>query len=526
MTSRSGVLDHRFTFEYDVGLWTFGTVQVIKERATGALRTCKAVPKSSLHAGGADAVNRIRKLQQLRQRHICGVMEVIEDAANIFIISEKLPGGDVGEWTARVMEEGNWLQERTVAEYIRQTLIALTRAHASGVRHGDMRPSSLVLTSKLPDAAVLLCDLGLADALDPEGSFVRWNANPYTAPELLAEGCGATSAADLWSLGAVAHALLVGHAPSQEVTFWRGRKSYIEPRRDGSSWVERSPASYDFVKSLLQQADARPTAAAALQHPWLRGHSDVQSIRQGIGGEAQHSLLCYCLSILLMPEIMKPRDLRQLLGTFENMDADGDGFVSAHVVPRILAELGVADTAGAVAATEIVDLNGTESLDACGVACAYIVTRLSANAAPSPASRQTAAQKSATDVARHLVKCFFQTYAEDADEVETKALSTQLRSSAARDVQSKLGVRYSEMLSGFPSTVNRAALAQELVAGGGRGTPLGLLEEVADSEADACPTDVLGIERLTSLLGTILRSCAAEAPGKGHSPSRGMMLSS
>ncbi|CAK0868083.1 unnamed protein product [Prorocentrum cordatum] len=152
------------------------------------------------------------------------------------------------------------------------------------------RPSSLALTSKLPDASVLLCDLGLADALDPDGSSICWNANPYTAPELLPEdGAGAGHAgpaADLWSLGAVAHALLVGHAPCQEAPSWRGRGSHIEPRREGSSWVERSALSYDFVRGLLKEADCRPTAAAALQHPWLRGFSDVQSVRSGVGGEA------------------------------------------------------------------------------------------------------------------------------------------------------------------------------------------------------------------------------------------------
>ncbi|CAK0868084.1 unnamed protein product [Prorocentrum cordatum] len=100
-----------FTFEYDVGLWTFGSVQVIKERASGALRFCKSVPRVALRGQPGEAVARLRKLQGLRQRHICPVVEVLEDASNILIISEKTAGGDVGEWTARVMEEGNWLQE-------------------------------------------------------------------------------------------------------------------------------------------------------------------------------------------------------------------------------------------------------------------------------------------------------------------------------------------------------------------------------------------------------------------------------
>jgi len=469
------------------------------------------------------------------------VVEVLEDHANIFIISEKTAGGDVGEWTARVMEEGNWLQERTAAEYIRQILIALARAHACGIRHGDLRPSSLALTSKLPDAHVLLCDLGLAGAIDPDGSSICWNANPYTAPELLPEeggGAAAAPSADLWSLGAVAHALLVGHAPSRESSSWRGRRSFIEPRREGSCWVERTALGYDFVKGLLHQApESRPTAAAALQHPWLRGFSEVQSARGGISEEAQHTLLGYMLAVLLLPELIKPRELRQLVSGFERLDSDHDGYVSSHLVPRLLADVGAVDPLAAAAAVEIVDVNGVESLDACSVACACAVARAIEQqqqlqrppASPLQGSSrgQRGSPRSPADVARRLLKQFFQTYADGdrQEQVSLRALRSKLRSADARNVEAKVGVRYSEVLAGLPDVLDTSALLQELVAGGGRGTPLAVSEELAvEGEMESCLAEALGITVLSELLGALLRSCGLI--GGGHGKRRKMMLQS
>merc|ERR1719330_15701 len=117
----------------------------------------------------------------------------------------------------RVQEEGNWLQERVVAEYIRETLIALVHLHGNGQCHRDLRPSSLALTSKLPNAKVKLYDCGLAEIFDPLDEVQR-DFSPFGAPEVLAGRSypgrpppGMPS--DLWSVGAIAHQLLVGSAP-------------------------------------------------------------------------------------------------------------------------------------------------------------------------------------------------------------------------------------------------------------------------------------------------------------------------
>merc|ERR1719330_1659514 len=173
---------------------------------------------------------KLNRILDMQHKHICNVLDVLEDTLKIYVVSDKCPGGDVGEWLTRVQDEGNWLQEHTVAEYIRQTLMALVHVHGSRICHRDLRPSSLALTSKLPDAKVKVCDCGLAEIFDPQNE-IRRDLSPFAAPELLESSKSdrshhppssspssmhsspAPGAADVWSVGAIAHQLLVGSAP-------------------------------------------------------------------------------------------------------------------------------------------------------------------------------------------------------------------------------------------------------------------------------------------------------------------------
>merc|ERR1712232_219130 len=86
------------------------------------------------------------------------------------------------------LEEHHWLREQTCAAYVGQALVALAHSHASKVYHHDLRPSSILLSSKMPDALVVVADVGLAAILDPENEASRANPSPYEAPELAAGG--------------------------------------------------------------------------------------------------------------------------------------------------------------------------------------------------------------------------------------------------------------------------------------------------------------------------------------------------
>merc|ERR1719420_2337352 len=118
----------------------------------------------------------------------------------------------------------------------------MVHSHSCQIFHGNLTPSSLSLSTKMPDAHVKVSDFGLATIFDPDNTILQRNKSPYTAPEILSgEYAFVDSTADMFSIGAITHALLVGCAPGaggQGNGLWsrmgRGRGRDLE-----AAWAER-----------------------------------------------------------------------------------------------------------------------------------------------------------------------------------------------------------------------------------------------------------------------------------------------
>ena len=119
---------------------------------------------------------------------------------------------ECGSLAGRVNEFQN--DPRAAVRMIEKVADALAHAHERGLLHRDIKPSNILLTA--PDEP-LLGDFGLArwlgrdSALTVAGSVL--GTPSYLAPELLGEKPDATTASDLFSLGAVLYHLLCGRPP-------------------------------------------------------------------------------------------------------------------------------------------------------------------------------------------------------------------------------------------------------------------------------------------------------------------------
>ena len=101
------------------------------------------------------------------------------------------------------------------AQWLQILAEGLAHAHARGVLHRDIKPSNILLT---PEGLPKLGDFGLARMLArPANLTVKLGVigtPTYLAPEIAREGSRAAStASDLFSLGAVFHEMLVGQPP-------------------------------------------------------------------------------------------------------------------------------------------------------------------------------------------------------------------------------------------------------------------------------------------------------------------------
>ncbi len=95
---------------------------------------------------------------------------------------------------------------------IRDTAVAVGRAHAVGIVHGDLKPSNVLVDSS---GRVKVIDFG-AGVLAAQPAAVgdaRYGTPAYLAPELLAPGARATAASDVYAIGLILYAVIHGALP-------------------------------------------------------------------------------------------------------------------------------------------------------------------------------------------------------------------------------------------------------------------------------------------------------------------------
>lgn len=236
-------------------------------------------------AGHADALKReVDVLRRLRGGlNVACLEDAYEDDAAVHIVMELCTGGEL--WHA---VGARHYSERTAASYMRAVLRTLAQCHAAGILHRDVKPGNFMLLSGDDRAPLKAVDFGLAaffDPADPVRTDLGLEGTPwYMAPETLASRVGPE--ADVWAAGVMAAQLLTGRFPFDDKrspgapSLSRVWRSILNDKLDTSAkhWDGVSDDAKDFVAWLLNRDPAqRPTAAAALGHPWLRGGSTERS---------------------------------------------------------------------------------------------------------------------------------------------------------------------------------------------------------------------------------------------------------
>ena len=175
--------------------------------------------KAIRHGGatGTDLVHEARLAASLRHPAFVKVHAVEEDGAGQFIVMELVHGR-----TLKAILQDVTVPLATALDWVRQVADAMRDAHASGLAHGDIKPSNLMVQD---DGRVRILDFGLAlrqDALatetvslgdvaatgqtDPQGTIA------YMAPERL-QGATPDPRADVYALGVILYELVCGKRP-------------------------------------------------------------------------------------------------------------------------------------------------------------------------------------------------------------------------------------------------------------------------------------------------------------------------
>ncbi|CAK9091074.1 Calcium-dependent protein kinase 5 (PbCDPK5) [Durusdinium trenchii] len=296
---RTDSIRELYDFAEVVGEGGFGTVLRARHRRTGEVVAIKSIAKSQLKDEEALQLE-VAFLKMSDHPNTVRYYETFEDAHDIHLVMEMCSGGSLAQYIQNAHEDfGPGVSEDELARITLQMLQGIAYCHAHSVAHRDIKPQNLLFSCGAPktgsaipiscsghgDAPLKLVDFGIAGVLRndrPEKRLLTKCAGTvgYMAPEVFGSRPYDGRSADLFSIGAVMHHMIVGVPPSWKSATntyeFPGKVRYMQLSEDCQSLMEHL---------LHEEPEMRPTAAEALQHPWFdRGgfhnprHGPVESM--------------------------------------------------------------------------------------------------------------------------------------------------------------------------------------------------------------------------------------------------------
>lgn len=245
----------------------FGVVHRCVEIATK-----KTFMAKFIKVRGTDRELVLREIEALnvaRHRNIIYLHEYFESMEEIILIFEFMSGVDIFE---RLGTSNFELTEQEIVRYLRQVCSALKFLHSHNFGHFDIRPDTIVYTTRR-SSTIKILEMGQARLLVPgENIRLSFSAPEYSAPEVHRHDL-VTTATDMWSVGVLAYVLLSGLNPfaAESTTKMIELISSCEYVFDREAFKDISLEGLDFIDRLLvKDQKLRMTAHEALEHPWLK----------------------------------------------------------------------------------------------------------------------------------------------------------------------------------------------------------------------------------------------------------------
>jgi eukaryotic-like serine/threonine-protein kinase len=215
LSNQTGEVTHRviagrYSLDSEIGRGGMGVVWRGEDRVLGREVALKRI---GLAPGGAspDLLRAEREAQlaaSLNHPNVVAVFDLLVEKDEHWLLMEYVDSRNLSDLVRR----HGPLSHDDAARLLGQAADGLAAAHSAGIVHRDVKPSNMLVTS---EGRVKLTDFGIArtsqDATLTQTGMVT-GSPAYIAPEV-ASGSPATTASDVWSLGATLYHALTGTPP-------------------------------------------------------------------------------------------------------------------------------------------------------------------------------------------------------------------------------------------------------------------------------------------------------------------------
>jgi eukaryotic-like serine/threonine-protein kinase len=224
---------------------------------------------------------------KLNHPNIVPIYEIGEDQGRYFFSMELLEGGSLAERMGEFAlsepapsKADALARQRRIAQLIAVVAKAVDHAHQRGILHRDLKPANILFDK---DMEPHITDFGLAKLLEQESLVtqpgVLLGTPAYVAPEQAQGGQQATTAADVYSLGAILYHLLTGQPPFRAATPVETVRQIID--QEPMPPAQRNPVidghlATICLKCLCKDPAGRYNSARAVAEDldrWVRGEA-------------------------------------------------------------------------------------------------------------------------------------------------------------------------------------------------------------------------------------------------------------
>ncbi|KAH0534104.1 hypothetical protein FGG08_007301 [Glutinoglossum americanum] len=237
-----------------------------------ALITQVQVVLKSANKDDSNLAREIHHHRQFNHPHIARLYEIIVTETLVWLVLEYCPGDELYNY---LLQNGPLPPEK-VQRIFTQLVGAVAYVHNKSCVHRDLKLENILLDK---NENVKLCDFGFTREYEGKSSYLQTFCGTvcYSAPEMLKGEKYAGEKVDVWSLGVILYALLVGELPFDEDDETATKRKILT---DEPKYPDHLPGdSVSLIKQLLSKRPfVRPSLSDMLAHPFLAEFAPQQQV--------------------------------------------------------------------------------------------------------------------------------------------------------------------------------------------------------------------------------------------------------
>ncbi|KAL4613229.1 serine/threonine-protein kinase PLK4 [Arapaima gigas] len=260
-----------------LGKGSFACVYKAKSVNTGLEVAIKMIDKKAMHKAGMvqRVSNEVEIHCRLKHPSILELYSYFEDSNYVYLVLEMCHNGEMSRYLKNRKKP---FREDEVRNFMHQIVKGLLYLHTHGIMHRDLTLSNLLLTS---NKNIKIADFGLATQLKlpTEKHFTMCGTPNYISPEVATRSAHGLES-DVWSLGCMFYAFLVGHPPFDTTTVKHTLNKVVLGEYEMPTHV--SHEAQDLIQLLLRKNPAeRPSLSSVLDHPFMTGCLSIRGTELG-----------------------------------------------------------------------------------------------------------------------------------------------------------------------------------------------------------------------------------------------------